>query len=259
MKKYTLVLRGDEVSKQISQQIKAGLKDYLIEDQDHPDLVISIGGDGTILESVHQYLNHDCCFVGVHTGTLGFFTDYQKDEVKDLIEDIKNNQYQYLPRHLLEVKVKGKENHTFYALNEMRLDHGYRTQVISVYINNHLLEVFRGNGLCVSTPSGSTGYNKSLGGSIIYPGHPLMQLSEVAGIHHNAYRSLGSSLILDDRQVIKLIGEHFDDIYLGIDHLAYEVKDVDSIEIRISDKAVNFVEYKEMSFITRVRRAFISE
>ena len=112
--------------------------------------------------------------------------------------------------------------------------------------------------MCISTPSGSTGYNKSLGGAIIYPGIPLMQLTEVAGIHHNAYRSLGSSLILDESQTIRLVSEQFQHASMGLDHLHYQFDDVESIEVRISQKTVKFVEYKQMSFIQRVRRAFIN-
>ena len=158
-----------------------------------------------------------------------------------------------------KIKINKKDSfQTYYALNELRLDQGLQAQVIHVYIGNVLLEVFRGNGLCVSTPSGSTAYNKSLGGSIIYPGIPLMQLTEVASVYHNAYRSLGSSLILDESQTIKLVGNHFNHSLIGIDHIHLELEDVESIEITIGRKYVRFIEYKEMSFIKRVRRAFIN-
>lgn len=256
---YALVIRNDELSKKTAVKIREGLKGALEYNDDQPNLVISVGGDGTILEAVHKYMGQDCYFVGLHTGTLGFFTDYQRDEIDDLIQDIKNNVFKVMPRHLLEIKIHQKSGtKTVYALNEMRLDHGYRTQVISIFINDVLLEIFRGNGLCISTPSGSTAYNKSLGGALIYPGVPLMQLTEVAGIHHNAYRSLGSSLILDNSQTIKLVGEHFQDVCLGIDHLQYHFQDVENIEIKIGNQAVKFIEYKEMSFIKRVRRAYIN-
>lgn len=257
--KYTFVTRGDELSNDIADKIRKELVGVHEYDEKNPDIVISIGGDGTILNAVHQYMNKNCAFVGLHTGTLGFFTDYQLDELDDFIKDIKNNQYKILNRHLLEIKIDKKDSEEIlYALNELRLDQGLRTQVISVYINDVLFEVFRGNGLCVSTPSGSTGYNKSLGGAIIYPGIPLMQLTEVAGIHHNAYRSLGSSMILDESQIIRLEGDQFDHLLIGIDHLHFHLKDVESIEVRISQKSAKFLEYKEMSFIKRVRRAFIS-
>ena len=75
----------------------------------NPDLVISIGGDGTILEAVHQYLNVDCCFVGIHTGTLGFYTDYQIDEVDQFIKDVTSRQFKTMKRYMLEIKINKKE------------------------------------------------------------------------------------------------------------------------------------------------------
>ncbi|WP_297669081.1 NAD kinase [Thomasclavelia sp.] len=259
MKQYALVIKQDQLSHQIASKIKTQLDAIMEYDQENPDLVISVGGDGTMLLSVHQYLSKDVNFLGVHTGTLGFFTDFRKDEITKLVEAIKNDCYHLLPRNLLEVKVKHeKKEDVYFALNEMRIDYGYTTQVIDVYINDELLEVFRGNGLCVSTPAGSTAYNKSIGGAVIYPGTPLMQLTEVAGIQHNAYRSLGSSLVLDASNMIKLIGHNFKQVYLGIDHLSYQIKDVDSIEIKIAKKTINFIEYEERSFVQRIRRAFIN-
>ncbi len=259
MKQYALVIKQDQLSHQIASKIKTQLDAIMEYDQENPDLVISVGGDGTMLLSVHQYLSKDVNFLGVHTGTLGFFTDFRKDEITKLVEAIKNDCYHLLPRNLLEVKVKHeKKEDVYFALNEMRIDYGYTTQVIDVYINDELLEVFRGNGLCVSTPAGSTAYNKSIGGAVIYPGTPLMQLTEVAGIQHNAYRSLGSSLVLDASNMIKLIGHNFKQVYLGIDHLSYQIKDVDSIEIKIAKKTINFIEYEEKSFVQRIRRAFIN-
>ena len=78
-------------------------------DEKNPDLVISIGGDGTILEAVHQYLNVDCCFVGIHTGTLGFYTDYQVDEVDQFIKDVTSRQFKTMKRYMLEIKINKKE------------------------------------------------------------------------------------------------------------------------------------------------------
>lgn len=260
MKQYALVVKQDELSARIADTIKNSLDTFMINNQENPDLVISVGGDGTMLLSIHQYMDNDVCFVGVHTGTLGFFTDFKKEEVEELTAAIKADQYKINPRYLLEVDIyHDDKKERFLALNEMRIDHGYTTQVIDVYIDDELLEVFRGNGLCVSTPSGSTAYNKSIGGAVIYPGSPLMQLTEVAAIQHNAYRSLGSSLILDASKVVKLKGQHFDKVYLGIDHLSYHLNNVERIEVKIAKETVKFIEYKQLSFVQRIRRAFISE
>ena len=118
MKQYALVVKQDEMSANIAEKIKKGLTGIMEYNPDDPDLVISVGGDGTMLLSVHQYMEQKVSFVGVHTGTLGFFTDYQKDEITELIAAIKADHYQMTPRHLLEVDVNhkaGKE--TYLALN----------------------------------------------------------------------------------------------------------------------------------------------
>ena len=258
MKTYTLVVKQDNVSNIVATEIKNKMAGVLSYDDKYPDLVISVGGDGTMLQSIHRYLNQPCYFVGVHSGTLGFFTDYQKEEIDALVSDIKKDEYKINSRHLLEITTNNKQHSkTFYAINEIRIDYGFITQVMDVYINDDLLETFRGNGICVSTPSGSTAYNKALGGAVMYPSSPLMQLTEVAGIQHNAYRSLGSPLILDDQQTIRLVRKELDILHFGIDHLAFNEEDVASIEIKIASKTVTFIEYKEMSFIKRLRRAYI--
>lgn len=96
MKQYALVIKQDQLSHQIAKEIKAQLNGIMEYNQENPDLVISVGGDGTMLLSVHQYLNQNVNFVGVHTGTLGFFTDFQKDEVMELVEAIKSECYHLL-------------------------------------------------------------------------------------------------------------------------------------------------------------------
>ncbi len=258
MEKYTIVIRGDDLSQKVAKKIDNELSKHLIRDDDNPNLVISVGGDGTILEAVHSYMGKDCNFVGVHTGTLGFFTDYRINEIDMLIEDVQTNKGTINKRYLLEVEVlANNRSYTFYALNEMRTDHDYTTQTINISINGDFLEVFRGNGICISTNSGSTAYNKSLGGAVIYPGIQIMQMTEVAGISHNAYHSLGSPIILGASNEISLKSRNFSTLYLGMDHLCHVITNVDEIKVRVSNKYVKFIEYRERSFVKRISRAFI--
>ena len=85
MKRYAIVSKKDDVSRHLAALIRDELKE-LIYDEEHPDIVISVGGDGTMIYSIHRYEHvlNDVSFVGIHTGTLGFFTDYLKDEYKQL-------------------------------------------------------------------------------------------------------------------------------------------------------------------------------
>ncbi|MDD8048856.1 MAG: NAD kinase [Thomasclavelia sp.] len=258
MKKYAIVVRKSEDSFKIAEDIKKQLNSFMDYDEINPEVVISVGGDGTVLESVHRYRDKNPIFVPLHTGTLGFFTAFQKNEIDLMVKALRCEILQYDERTLLEVKIYSDDVKTFYCLNEMRIDHGFSTQVITVYINNELLETFRGNGLCVSTDSGSTGYNKSLGGAVIYPGTNMMQLTEVAGIHHNAYRSLNSPLVLSDKEVIKLEGNNFKHLYVGMDNKSYQFDNVRYVEAKMSNQKVKILA-NHQTFIDRIRKAYISE
>jgi len=145
----------------------------------------------------------------------------------------------------------------FHALNEMRIENSHRSQVIDMYVNDEHMETFRGNGLCVSTPSGSTALNKSLGGAVINPSLRLMQVTEIAGIHHNAYRSLGSPLILGDEDVVRFETDFNENAVLGIDTDIFELKDHDVIEARLSKRVAHFCDYRHVSFVKRLRKSYL--
>ena len=257
MKRYAIVCKQDEISQKLELKMRDAFVGYMEYDQKNPEIVISIGGDGTMLHSVHEYQSQlaTVAFIGIHTGTLGFLTDYQKEEYDHFIADMKQGDFHVYQRKLLEVKTSQE---TYLALNEFRIENNMRSQVLDVYINGEFFETFRGNGLCVSTSSGSTAYNKSLNGAVIYSDAGLMQLSEIAGIHHNAYRSLGSSLVLDKSHKIHFESQDFHYSVLGIDHLVFDMKDIQSVDVKISDQCANFLQLKKVSFIERMKRAFLS-
>lgn len=256
MEKYAIITREDRKSLQIKDILIKQLNEFMEYNEQTPDIVISIGGDGTILRSIQQYIHiiDKVCFIGLHTGTLGFYTDYRKDEYALLVDDIKNKKGSIINRSLLHVKT----NHIdALALNEVRIENNRHSLVMDVFIDEEHLETFRGNGLCVSTPSGSTAYNRSLRGAVIYPDVRLMQLTEIAGIHHNAYRSLDTSLILNDSHKIGIRSLNFNEAVLGVDNLLFNLDDTDYIDIELSKLSARFIQYRPLSFIERIKRAFL--
>lgn len=256
MKRYAIVSKQDESSYELAELIRKELDPVMTYDENMPEMVISIGGDGTILYSVKKYedLLDDVCFVGIHTGTLGFFTDYQNEEYMDLVNDIKTKDVAFTDRALIEVHMGDSVR---YALNEMRIENNRRSQVIDVFINEEHMETFRGNGLCVCTPSGSTAYNKSVNGAVIRPGNKVMELSEIAGIHHNAYRSLGSSLILGENDTIRFETLNYEDSVICIDLKNYEMTANKVVRVNLSKKVAHFLDYRQVSFISRLKKAFL--
>src|SRR5699024_7741323 len=120
---------------------------------------------------------------GVHTGHLGFYDDWVPDEVEKLIIEIVKSPFQIVDYPLLEVIIRfksvGTENR-FLALNEATIKTADGSVVFDVENKGEHFETFRGDGLCISTPSGSTAYNKALGGGIIHPSLEAIQLTEMA-------------------------------------------------------------------------------
>lgn len=259
MVRYTVVNRNDDFSKIRRKQICEALDKQWRYDEKSPNLVISIGGDGTMLDACHQYMDRweETVFIGMHTGTLGFYTDYNAEEWESLVNDLLTKTWQVEKRSLIEVDTGC---HQYFALNEVRLEENHRTMVCDVYINDEYLECFRGNGLCISTPSGSTAYNRSLGGSVVVTSLPTLQLAEIAGIHHNAYRSLQSSLVLDEHSQITLRPQQSHGMILGIDRWTepFDYENV-AVKIKVSKRMINFAHFGRVSFCQRLRRSFISE
>ena len=155
-----------------------------VRDDEHPDVVITVGGDGTLLGAFHRYRNQldSIRFVAIHTGHLGFYTDWRNYEVDQLIESLKQDKGERVSYPLLDVNVKFKSGDVvrYAALNEATLRKVNGTLLCEVYINGELFENFRGDGLCVATPTGSTGLSKSLGGAVVHPRAEVMQMTEMA-------------------------------------------------------------------------------
>ncbi|MEA5026491.1 MAG: NAD(+)/NADH kinase [Erysipelotrichaceae bacterium] len=254
MKPYYIIHRDDAESKEIAKIITERLgADSLNEYQ--PEVVFVVGGDGTFLTAVHRYLDilDKVGFVAIHTGTLGFFTDYQAEEVAECLHDYQHRQPLIREAKLLKITVSDQ---VYYAVNELRIENVHRTQMIDVFIDDTYFETFRGTGICVATQLGSTAYNRSLGGSIIVDGLELLQLSEIAGIHHKAFHSLGSSLILKETSKITLKGYDYEQAVMCYDHKTMNLHDQLTIECSLTAKAIRFFHYRDVSYLKRLNSLF---
>ena len=140
MERFTVVNREDELSLSLGEKIVERLSaEGLIFDDENPQIVISVGGDGTMLHALHQRMHQieDVYFVGIHTGTLGFFTDYEEGEVELLLEDLIHHQPIIEEVQLLEVKrFNGESFETLYAINEARVENIIKTMRIEVLIGD---------------------------------------------------------------------------------------------------------------------------
>lgn len=232
----------------------------LQRDDENPDVVFSFGGDGTMLSSIHRYIDQleTVKFIGINTGRLGFFTDFDKDELPMICEMLKNNEFEINQFNILEYTLINEQT-TFkgYAVNELAIINPVHTQNIDVYINDEQFETFRGTGLLVSPPTGSTAYNKSLGGSVIDPNIKAIQLTEIAPINNRVFKSLASPLVLSEQSKIELIMLPNQTPVVSADGFLLDFKDLHKVTMKLSSRTVSFIVKPNTDFFHRVKRSFI--
>ena len=136
------------------------------------DFLISLGGDGTLISLCRKSLQYHKPILGIHAGQLGFLTDIQTDEISHFIEELFVGNYRIDTRMMLEVSlhVNGKIEKVA-AFNDIVLSRSKISHMsnIKAYVDGQLFNSYYGDGLIVSTPTGSTAYNLSAGGPVVYP------------------------------------------------------------------------------------------
>ena len=257
--KYTCFVKDDKLSHQCYQAIATFLNAYGWQhDEAHPQLVITIGGDGTVLAAIHQYLNqlNNVAFVGIHTGSLGFFNDYRVEEIKDFIQDLITKKPQIEAKQMLKAVIDNDERQTVYALNEVRVENNLKTQILQVNIDNVVFEVLRGSGVCLSTQAGSTAYNRSLGGAVLDEQVWGIQMSEIVTIHNSRFHSLGSPMVINPRRTVTIVAQDFNYSVLCYDHKFFQLQGRKQISCQLSEKVAYFAHYKDTDYLKRIQTLF---
>ncbi|WML47290.1 NAD kinase [Neobacillus sp. PS3-34] len=232
----------------------------LVQDPAKANIIASIGGDGTFLQAVRKTgFREDCLYAGISTNrSLSMYCDFKIEDTSKMIEATNNEQIEVRRYPAIEVTVDGQS--TFHCLNEFSIRSAIiKTLVMDVFIDQLHFETFRGDGLIVATPTGSTAYNKSVNGSIVDPLLPCMQVSELASVNNNRYRTLGASFILSgDRSLtLKIAADGNDHPTMGMDNEALSIRHVEKIEIKLSEKRIKTIKLKDNSFWEKVKRTFL--
>lgn len=233
----------------------------VVNDYQNANIIVSIGDDGVFLQAVRKTgFRDDCLYAGISTtSNLSMYCDFTIEDPSKMIEGLAANSNIEVRRYpTIEVLMDGQG--TFLCLNEFSIRSAIiKTLVIDVFVDQLHLETFRGDGLIVATPTGSTAYNKSVSGSIVDPLISSMQVSEVASVNSNRYRTLGSSFILgQDRTLsLKVISEGNEHPTMGMDNEALSIRHVDKIQLKISDKTIKTLKLKDNSFWDKVKRTFL--
>ena len=229
--------------------------------QKNTELIISIGGDGSFLQTVHKFDFPDIPIIAINTGHLGFFAELTPDKIDKFIDSYKNENYSIQQSEVLEAEVFTKEECIkLNGINEIVIKNiQSRTVHLDLQVDGIKVERFSGDGMLISTPMGSTAYNYSAGGSIVDPSLNLLQLTPIAPMNTNAYRSFTSSIILPTTSTIVISPEfEFEDTILIVaDGTQYKFDQIEQVKIYKSNKKVKLLRLDGYEFWNRVSEKFL--
>jgi NAD+ kinase len=169
-------------------------------------MLIAFGGDGTILSAARMVGSRSTPILGINLGKLGFLAEVAPDEIEQAVGEIVARRYVVEERLVLRAVSSASPDRVLYAANDVVVDKSRSSRMISldVYIDGQFAVTFRGDGLIISTPTGSTGYALSSGGPIVVP------TSRVLGITPISPHTLsGRPLIVPDETVIRLVVQDY--------------------------------------------------
>ncbi len=207
------------------------------------DFLVSIGGDGTLISVARRGFHYDIPIMGVNLGNLGFLTDINPNELDIFIEKMKNGLYRIDGRMMLEAKLGFNK---FVAFNDIVITRKSISRMVRIdaKIDDKKFNSYNGDGLIISTPTGSSAYNLACGGPIVFPLTEAMIVTPISP-HSLTQRPL----VLPVEFEIELSTQDTEGMVAIIDGQdIYEIKSGDNIKVRTADKKVKLIHRLERNY-----------
>ena len=226
----------------------------LVESLPDVDMAVSVGGDGTFLRTATTVGRTGIPVLGINTGRLGFLAAINYSDVDETLREVMEKKYREEERTLLKMSTDETFPPEYFntnALNEIALLKQDTASMLSIhaYINNDYLTSYQADGLIISTPTGSTAYSLSIGGSILSPTTPSIILSAIAP--HNL---TSRSLVVDDSSIISLKVESRSHMFLvSVDGQSRVLDETVNIQVRKADYTLRVVKRVGRTFYETLR------
>ena len=240
------------LQKTIFDPISAGVFTNSSQIRGKVDYLFSIGGDGTLLDTVPLIGDSGIPILGINMGRLGFLSSISKEDIIPAIEEIMEKKYVLDPRSLLKLESpEGLFGPNNFALNDLTI---YRNSPISIltihtYIGNDFLNTYWADGLIVATPTGSTAYSLSCTGPIITPDSDNFVITPIAS-HNLTVRPI----VIPDRSVIKIVVEgRSADCYACLDSRSQRINSATELVVRKENFRINLIRISSKSFFQTIR------
>ena len=217
------------------------------------DVVVSFGGDGTILTAAKGQIRSGIPIMGFNVGKLGFLAEYNTNRLKESLEDLLNGNYRVVERSVLECKVNDR---IYYALNDCVMEKKNTSRMITVkaFSNDNHVADYRADGLILTTPTGSTAYSLSCGGPIISPGTPVFCLTPISP-HTLTLRPLIIPNTAEVKMVVSSPTGESNFVIDGQKHIVIE--DEDEVTIKRSEEVVKLIKPLETSYYDLLREKLL--
>lgn len=229
---------------------------------DKVELLVCVGGDGTLLRGLHAFNFPNIPVVGVNTGHLGFFQELQHDELDRLVQLCNNGKYSMQRHRLLRATVytENGSKAVHMGLNDIVLKgSGSRITHLNMMIGNSFIERFSGDGILIASSAGSTAYNYSLGGSIVDPRLHLLQITPIAPMNTTAYRCFTSSILLPSDMKIHVLPEYEYDTgaVVVVDGAEHKFSCVKKVTVDLAKEEVQLIRLEDYDFWSKVKTKFL--
>ncbi len=221
-----------------------------------PDFLISIGGDGTILDTTTAIGDSQIPIVGLNTGRLGFLANNSKEDVSSMVQKLLNGKFNLEKRSLLRLETDdnlfGKHN---FALNELTIHKKDSSSMVTIhtYINDEYLNSYWADGLIISTPTGSTAYSLSCGGPILIPQSRNFVINPIAP-HNLSARPI---IVPDDVEIKLRIEGREDEFLATLDSRSRTINNETELRIVKSDFYINLVQFEGQNFYNTIRNKLL--
>lgn len=220
---------------------------------DNVDLIVVVGGDGTVLEAARRAAPREIPILGINKGRLGYMTSLEINEL-DLIENVMRGEYYFDLRSMLDIELRhnGKPLYVSRALNDAVVSNGSIAKIVDMQLkaDDKIVGNYRADGLIVTTPSGSTAYSLSAGGPVMAPdAHAIC----VTPICSHSFRD--RPIVFSDESVIEIknICEREPYLYLSIDgRINIRIMRNQSVRITKSEKKAKLIRVKEHNFYSEL-------
>jgi len=210
------------------------------------DFLVTLGGDGTLISTVRRSFKYDIPVLGIYAGNLGFLADVNLDELDEFVADMLKGRYRLDERAILEAKFQENEHEiTLYAFNDIVLTRPSVSNMIHIetLVDSKAFNTYYGDGVIVSTPTGSTAYNLSAGGPVLFPLTDVFALTPICP-HSLTQRPvvLPGEFSIEmkspkDRALIIIDGQD-----------KHELESGQSIHIQLSKKHVKLIHREEFNY-----------